>query len=66
VGQGGLSPAENDDKEVKPVKHGSEVSLKADSIHLDEHLKREECDEEHVGNVYSTNIQECIKTHRRP
>jgi len=54
-----FGPAADDDDEVKPVEHGAEVSLEADGVHLYEHLKREQRDEEVVGNVCNNY---CIKT----
>jgi len=45
-----LGPAADDHNEIEPVEHRSEVAQEPDCVHLDEHLNREQRDEEQVGH----------------
>ena len=55
IGEDLLDDAEDDDERVEAVEHGDEVALQADRVHLDEHLDREQTDEEQVRYLCSTN-----------
>ena len=54
VGKDLLDDAEHDDERVEPVEHGHEVVLEADAVHLDDHLHREQADEEQIRYLYTT------------
>ena len=45
-----FSPAAYNHNEVEAVEHRAKISLKSDRVHFDEHLEREQSDEEQVGN----------------
>ena len=50
-GEGHLQDGSEHDKEVKPVEEGDEVEGEAKGVHLEEHLKGEEDDEEKVRRL---------------
>ena len=54
VGKDLLDDAEHDDERVEPVEHGHVVVLEADAVHLDDHLHREQADEEQIRYLYTT------------
>ena len=39
------------DETVEPVEQRHEVALQAEAVHLEQHLHREQSDEEHVRNL---------------
>jgi len=51
VAEDGLDDAAQHDETVKPVEERHEVALHAETVHLEQHLHREQTDEEQVRDL---------------